>query len=173
MESRHFSAVWKYGPHFMIQFLLPPFFPPSLTTPFPTNLSCSLLQLQPSYKGLLKHRKASKTVWKIAGKSPGPSWGMKRVWGAKTWEMWRRKRNRKVSSYQDLSAVEAVWKFPDFIWDLRQKKTNRVINVWFVQDCAGQGSGMFTEDIKPNFFCWLEYKTVLLFQNTISLHIYS
>lgn len=25
MESPHFSAVWKYGPHFMIQFLLPPF----------------------------------------------------------------------------------------------------------------------------------------------------
>lgn len=25
MESPHFSAVWKYGSHFMIQFPLPPF----------------------------------------------------------------------------------------------------------------------------------------------------
>lgn len=34
MESPHFSAVWKYGPHFMIQFPLPPF--PSLSNyPFP------------------------------------------------------------------------------------------------------------------------------------------
>lgn len=44
MESPHFSTVWKYGPHFMIQFPLPPFFPPSLTTPFPTKplaLFCS------------------------------------------------------------------------------------------------------------------------------------
>lgn len=27
MESTHFSAVWKYGLHFMIQFPLPPPFP--------------------------------------------------------------------------------------------------------------------------------------------------
>lgn len=41
--------------------------PPSLTTPFPTKLSCFLLQLQLGYKRLLKHRKASKTGKKIAG----------------------------------------------------------------------------------------------------------
>lgn len=39
----------------------PSLFPPSLTTPFPTKLSCFLLQLQFGYKSLLKHRKASKT----------------------------------------------------------------------------------------------------------------
>lgn len=43
-------------------------FPPSLTTPFPTKLSCFLLQLQFGYKRLLKHRKASKTDKKNSGR---------------------------------------------------------------------------------------------------------
>lgn len=59
MESPHFSTVWKYGLHFMIQFPFPPFSPPSLTT-LPTYSLCFLLQLQPGYKSPLKHRKASK-----------------------------------------------------------------------------------------------------------------
>lgn len=35
LESPHFSTVWKYGPHFMIQFPLPLFFPSLSNYPFP------------------------------------------------------------------------------------------------------------------------------------------
>lgn len=65
----------------------PSLFPPSLTTPFPTKLSCFLLQLQFGYKSLLKHRKASKTDRKIAG---GRSFGR-----ARGWNKWERKRNAR------------------------------------------------------------------------------
>lgn len=81
----HISA--QYGNMVLISWFnsrsLP--FPPSLTTPFPTKLSCFLLQLQFGYKRLLKHRKASKTDKKIAG---GRSFGR-----ARGWSKWERKRN--------------------------------------------------------------------------------
>lgn len=81
----HISA--QYGNMVLISWFnsrsLP--FPPSLTTPFPTKLSCFLLQLQFGYKRLLKHRKASKTDKKIAG---GRSFGR-----ARRWSKWERKRN--------------------------------------------------------------------------------
>lgn len=64
MESTHFSAVWKYGLHFMIQFPLPPLSPPSLTSLFPPPNALLFRSCSHGYKSLLKHRKTSKRDWK-------------------------------------------------------------------------------------------------------------